>query len=92
MLAWLIAGDVAFVLVGGYAAVTHGATLVTQDVGICCRFSSQNFRALQRVLSGFHPRHRMTPQKLALELSGEMCSMLKNLYLETDLCVLDLSE
>lgn len=88
MLATLTQGDVEFVLVGGYAAVTHGVSLVTQDVDICCRFSKENLLRLQTTLAGLHPRHRMTPQKLPLELSDELCARLKNLYLETDLCVL----
>ena len=31
----------------------------------------------------------MTPQKLRLELTDDLCERLENLYLETDLCVLD---
>jgi hypothetical protein len=89
MLARLAQGGVEFVLVGGYAAVTHGVSLVTQDVDICCRFAKENLRRLQAVLADLHPRHRMTPQKLPLELTDEHCVQVKNLYLETDLCVLD---
>jgi hypothetical protein len=89
MLVNLAHGGVEFVLVGGYAAVAHGVTLVTQDVDICCRFSKENLFRLQEVLAGLHPRHRMTPQKLPLELTDELCARLTNLYLETDLCMLD---
>ena len=89
MLATLARGGVEFVLVGGYAAVTHGVSLVTQDVDICCRFNHENLLRLQAALAGLHPRHRMTPQKLPLQLTDELCAHLKNLYLETDLCVLD---
>jgi hypothetical protein len=85
----LTAGGVEFVLIGGYAAVTHGVSLVTRDVDVCCRFSKENLECLQRVLTDLHPRHRMMPQKLPLELNDELCSSLKNLYLETDLCILD---
>jgi hypothetical protein len=89
MLETLAHGGVEFVLVGGYAAVAHGVTLVTQDLDICCRFSMENLFRLQAVLEGMHPRHRMTPQKLPLHLTNELCASLKNLYLETDLCILD---
>lgn len=82
-------GEVEFVLVGGYAAVAYGASLVTRDVDVCCRFSRQNLLRLQEVLKDVHPRHRMTPQKLPLELTDDLCERLQNLYLETDLCVLD---
>lgn len=89
MLATLARSGVEFVLVGGYAAVAHGVSLVTQDVDICCRFSKENLLRLQAALADLHPRHRMTPQKLALELTDELCARLENLYLETDLCLLD---
>jgi hypothetical protein len=88
MLATLALSGVEFVLVGGYAAVAHGASLVTQDVDICCRFSKENLFRLQAGLAKLHPRHRMTPQKLPLELTEELCARLKNLYLETDLGIL----
>ena len=34
----LLKRDVDFVIVGGFAAVAHGATTLTQDVDICCDF------------------------------------------------------
>ena len=89
MLTTLARGGVEFVLVGGYAAVAHGVSLVTQDVDICCRFSKENLFRLQAVLVELRPRHRMTPQKLPFELTDDLCARLSNLYLETDLCVLD---
>jgi hypothetical protein len=89
MLAMLARSGVEFVLVGGYAAVAHGVSLVTQDVDICCRFTRENLFRLQEILGKLHPRHRMTPQKLPLELTDDLCARLKNLYLETDLCILD---
>jgi hypothetical protein len=58
-------------------------------VDICCRFSVENLRRLVRTLDEFHPKHRMTPQKLPLELTDEFAARLKNLYLDTDLGVLD---
>jgi len=35
----LVEAQVEFVLIGGFAAVAHGATLETCDVDICCKFS-----------------------------------------------------
>jgi hypothetical protein len=89
MLARLQTAGIDFVLVGGYAAVAHGVSLVTQDIDICCRFSAENLYRLQNTLTDLHPRHRMLPQNLPLALTDELCSRVKNLYLETDLCVLD---
>jgi len=65
----LITGGVDFVLVGGYAAVAHGASLMTRDVDVCCRFSLENLERLHKALVDLHPRHRMTLQKLCFEVS-----------------------
>lgn len=80
---------VEFVIVGGYAVMAHGAPLVTQDVDICCRFNAANLLRLQAAAADLHPVHRMTPQKLPLHLTRKSCVGLKNLYLRTDLGVLD---
>ncbi len=85
----LVRGGVDFVLIGGYAAVVHGASFVTRDVDICVDLSSGNLRRLRAALEGLHPRHRMTPAKLAFEINGVADAGLKNLYLETDLGILD---
>ena len=79
----LIVGQVEFVLVGGFAAVAHGVTMVTRDVDICCRFSADNLMRIQTAFAGLHPVHRSRPD-LALELTPEQCATLKNLYLKTD--------
>ncbi len=84
----LITGQVEFVLVGGFAAVAHGVTLVTRDVDICCRFSEANLMRIQRALADLHPVHLSRPD-LPLALSPEQCASLQNLYLKTDLGILD---
>jgi hypothetical protein len=88
-LTWrLIAGRVEFVLVGGFAAVAHGVTLVTRDVDICCRFTETNLVLIQKALADLHPVHRSRPD-LPLALTPEQCASLKNLYLKTDLGIID---
>ena len=84
----LVEARVEFVLIGGFAAVAHGSTLVTRDVDICCRFSELNLRRLQQALSELHPVHRLRPD-LPLDFTREQCARLKNLYLKTDLGALD---
>jgi hypothetical protein len=84
----LVSSQVEFVLVGGFAAVAHGVTLVTRDVDICCRFSEGNLMRIQEAFADLHPVHRSRPD-LPLQLTPEQCSMLKNLYLKTDLGVVD---
>jgi hypothetical protein len=88
LLARLHASKVEFVVVGGFAAVMHGATLVTLDVDICCPFNEENLLRLQSALTALHPVHRSRPD-LPLLLTPGQCGMLKNLYLKTDSGALD---
>jgi len=85
----LVSTGVDFVLVGGYAGVVHGCTLVTQDVDICCNFSPGNLLALQEAIADLHPVHRMTPGRKPLELTDENASQIRSVYLDTDLGYLD---
>jgi hypothetical protein len=80
----LISSEVDFVLVGGFAAVAHGVTLLTRDVDICCRFNERNLMLIQKAFADLHPVHRSRPD-LPLDLTPEQCSTLKNPYLKTDL-------
>jgi hypothetical protein len=84
----LIEARVEFVLVGGFAAVAHGVTLVTRYVDICCRFSEANLMRIQTAFADLHPVHRSRPD-LPLALTPEQCANLKNLYLKTDLGIVD---
>jgi hypothetical protein len=84
----LIEAQVEFVLVGGFAAVAHGVTLVTRDVDICCRFSEANLMRVQKAFANLHPVHRARPD-LPLALTPEQCADLRNLYLKTDLGPVD---
>ncbi len=80
----LIRHQVDFVVVGGYAAVAHGSTLVTMDVDVCCDFTVENLLKLQDAICDLRPVHRMTPKRLPLALTARSCKGLKNLYLDTD--------
>lgn len=62
-----------FIIVGGFAAVLHGSSQVTQDIDLCLSFSPKQIEKLRSFLE--HP---------------EYLTNVKNLYLETDLGVLDL--
>ncbi|HEY5297319.1 MAG TPA: nucleotidyltransferase [Verrucomicrobiae bacterium] len=80
---------VEFVIIGGVCGVLHGASLVTLDLDICCRFSRENLRRIEAAAKDLHPCHRLTANKLPLELTDELCGSLKNIYLNTDLGILD---
>ena len=80
----LIEARVEFVLVGGFAALSHGALRSTRDVDICCRFSEANLMRIQQAFADLHPVH-FPRTNLPLQLTPEFCAHLKNLYLKTDL-------
>ena len=85
----LIKNNIEFVIVGGFAAVAYGVTIVTQDIDICCNFSTDNLLRLQEALADLDPLHRITTKRIPLELTAKKCPGLKNLYLSTDLGQLD---
>lgn len=76
-------------MVGGFAAVAHGVTLLTQDIDVCCRFTPDNLMRLPDALSDLHPVHRMPPERPPLRLTPEVAAGFRNLYLETDWGQLD---
>ncbi len=80
----LVQRQLEFVIVGGFAAVAHGATIVTQDVDICCPFTAPNLRRLQDALADLHPYHRLTPNRLPFQITPENMGRLENIYLMTD--------
>jgi hypothetical protein len=84
----LIEAHVEFVLVDGFAAVAHGVTLVTRDGDVCCRLGGTNLLRIQKAFADLHPVHRSRPD-LPLALTPEQCDSLRNLYLKTDLGIVD---
>lgn len=87
----LIDGHVDFVLIGGFAGVVHGASQVTQDLDICAAITQENLAKLRESLQDLHPLHRMNPgfKPSFLEIPRSANEM-QNIYLETDLGVLDI--
>jgi hypothetical protein len=57
-------------------------------VDICCRFSEANLMRIQKAFADLHPVHRSRPD-LPLSLTSEQCAGLRNLYLKTDLGIVD---
>lgn len=79
-----------FVLIGGYAAVTHGSSQVTRDLDVCAVLTNENLERLRRALAGWNPRHRLTPERLSFLSLPRPGEPVNNLYLETDVGVLDI--
>jgi hypothetical protein len=78
-----------FVLVGAFAAIVHGASVMTRDVDVCAPFNVENLYRLREAIGDLHPWHRTTPQRLPLELNDSTIAELRNLYLGTDIGPLD---
>ena len=85
----LVLHDVEFVLVGGYAAMIHGVSLVTKDVDVCTHFSRQNLERIYAAVADLHPYHFLTPQPLPLEIPPGFEQRINNLYIGTDIGRLD---
>lgn len=87
----LLTHNVDFVLVGGFAALVHGCTLVTQDIDICVAITEAEVKKLREALKDLNPRHRMNPnaKHSFLEYPSDLKGI-NNIYLETDLGVLDI--
>lgn len=79
-----------FVLVGGYAAMLHGSSLLTRDVDVCAALTPESIEKLRDAFRDCHPRHRLSaPQRSFLDNPAPGVA-LDNLYLDTDLGTLDL--
>ena len=79
-----------FVIVGGFAAVTHGSSYLTRDVDICAMLTPGNLTRLRKALADWNPRHRMTPEKLSFLAHPAAGDPVQNLYLQTDMGVIDI--
>jgi hypothetical protein len=80
---------VQFVVVGNYAAAVHGVHHMSNKIEICIPFTDGNLACLAKALDSTHPVHRLTPQKLAFNSKSLNSLDRKNLYLSTDLGVVD---
>lgn len=85
----LLRHGVECVLVGGYAAVIHGVSLVTKDVDVCTHFSRENLERIYAAVADLHPYHFLTPQPLPLEIPPGFEKRINNLYIGTDIGRLD---
>jgi predicted nucleotidyltransferase len=79
-----------FVLVGGYAAMLHGSSLLTRDLDVCAVLTPGNVEKLRDAFRDFHPVHRLSSPRRSFLDEPERGVALDNLYLNTDLGTLDL--
>jgi predicted nucleotidyltransferase len=87
----LLEHKIDFVLIGGFAGTVHGITLVTQDLDICVAITEGEVAKLREALKDIHPKHRMDPsfKPSFLDYPKDLTGV-NNIYLETDLGVLDI--
>lgn len=62
--------QVRYVLIGGLAAVTHGAPIVTQDIDLCYARDSSNLERLSRALEDAHAYLRGADPGLSFRLDA----------------------
>jgi hypothetical protein len=79
LLTRLKAGGLDFVVIGGVCLVFHGAPMATFDLDICCPFGEENVRRIEAAVADLHPFHRLTANKLPLEMTRSSFAELKNL-------------
>jgi hypothetical protein len=85
----LCSADIEFVIVGGFAAMLHGSSMLTRDLDICALLTDASVAKLRDTFRDLHPTHRFTPQKLSFLDNPDPGVPLKNVYLQTDLGPLD---
>ena len=78
-----------FVIIGGYAAISYGSSYLTRDVDICTELTEENVAKLRRALRDWHPKHRLTHQRLSFLDYPPPGQPLSNLCLQTDMGVID---
>jgi hypothetical protein len=81
--------DIEFVIVGGFAAMLHGSSLVTRDLDVCAVLTVENVQRLRAAFRELHPVHRLTPQSLSFLDNPDLGVEVRNLYLRTDIGPLD---
>jgi hypothetical protein len=87
----LLENEIEFVLIGGFAGVVHGSTQVTRDLDICTFITPAQIEKLRLAFKDLHPRHRMNPNfKPSFLTEPKDLENLRNIYLETDLGVIDI--
>lgn len=85
----LLDAGVDFVIVGGWAAIAHGARRSTLDLDIVAAFNRENMARLLAALADTHPRNSARPDLGELVASPEELARYRNLYLTTDFGELD---
>lgn len=82
--------DIPFVIVGGFAGMLHGSSLLTRDLDVCAVLTDENVAKLREALRDLKPTHRFTPQRLSFLDNPDPGVPLRNLYLQTEVGPVDI--
>jgi hypothetical protein len=84
--------DVEYVLIGGSAAILHGAAYVTQDVDFCCSRAPDNLDRIARALNTVNPRFRVPglPDGLPTKLDSRTLRNRSSFAFITDIGFVDI--
>jgi predicted nucleotidyltransferase len=82
--------EIDFVIVGGFAAMLHGSSLLTRDLDVCAVLTRENVAKLREILRDLHPVHRLSEPKLSFLDNPGPDVEVRNLYLRTDFGPVDL--
>ena len=78
-----------FVVIGGVAAIAHGATTATQDLDIAMQLDAETIRNLLDALAPYEPVHFTRPDLPLMAENAESLAKFRLLMVETDLGRLD---
>ncbi len=90
LLTVLSEAEVAFVIVGGMAAVAQGSAYITVDLDICYQRTPENLQRLCDALRPLHPRLRGAPAGLPFLLDASTLKAGLNFTFTTDAGDIDL--
>jgi hypothetical protein len=90
LIATLATNEVQFIIVGGAAAVAHGATRLTQDLDVVYNRADGNIQRLATALTSYHPYPREAPAGLPFRWDERTILNGLNFALRTTAGALDL--
>ena len=90
LLQQLTDNQVAFIIIGGVAAVIHGSSRLTQDLDVVYQRTPENLARLVQALADHSPYLRGAPPGLPFRWSPMTLRMGLNFTLETNLGAIDL--
>ena len=86
----LVDADVEFVIVGGTAALIHGAVTPTQDLDVVISMELANLQRVLVAIAPFHPKYATRPDLGVISLTPQELSRFRLILLDTDVGRLDI--